>query len=78
MSVKNNAPEIRFKGFSGEWGKRLLGSLCLIGDIDHRMPESKTTGIPYLMTGDFYGINDLDFSRAKLISIEDYEQLSKK
>ena len=78
MSVKNNEPEIRFKGFSGEWGKRLLGSLCLIGDIDHRMPESKTTGIPYLMTGDFYGINGLDFSRAKLISIEDYEQLSKK
>lgn len=78
MSVENNVPEIRFKGFSGEWKKRLLGSLCLIGDIDHRMPESKTTGIPYLMTGDFYGINGLDFSRAKLISIEDYEQLSKK
>ncbi|MCD6615909.1 restriction endonuclease subunit S [Aeromonas veronii] len=78
MSVEKNVPEIRFKGFSGEWGERRLGSLCLIGDIDHRMPESKTTGIPYLMTGDFYGINGLDFSRAKLISIEDYEQLSKK
>jgi type I restriction enzyme S subunit len=78
MSVENNVPEIRFKGFSGEWEERILGSLCLIGDIDHRMPESKTTGIPYLMTGDFYGINGLDFSRAKLISIEDYEQLSKK
>ena len=78
MRVEKNVPEIRFEGFSGEWEERLLGSLCLIGDIDHRMPESKTTGIPYLMTGDFYGINGLDFSRAKLISIEDYEQLSKK
>ncbi|WP_417670227.1 restriction endonuclease subunit S [Pseudoalteromonas tetraodonis] len=78
MSVEKKVPVIRFKGFSGEWEKRLLGSLCLIGDIDHRMPESKAMGIPYLMTGDFYGINGLDFSRAKLISIEDYEQLSKK
>ncbi|NRD34681.1 restriction endonuclease subunit S [Shewanella sp. DC2-4] len=78
MSTDNKVPEIRFKGFSEDWEKRLLGSLCLIGDIDHRMPESKTTGIPYLMTGDFHGINGLDFNCAKLISIEDYEQLSKK
>ncbi|MDE1309034.1 restriction endonuclease subunit S [Vibrio aestuarianus subsp. cardii] len=78
MTVDKNVPDIRFKEFSGEWGKSPLGSLCLIGDIDHRMPESKITGIPYLMTGDFYGINGLDFSNAKLISIEDYEQLSKK
>ena len=78
MSVEKKVPEIRFKGFSGEWDSRCLGSLCLIGDIDHRMPESKTTGIPYLMTGDFCGINGLNFESAKLISIEDYEQLSKK
>ncbi|WP_145519867.1 restriction endonuclease subunit S [Yersinia mollaretii] len=78
MSVDNKVPEIRFKGFSEEWDSRCLGNLCLIGDIDHRMPESKTTGIPYLMTGDFCGINGLDFESAKLISVEDYEQLSKK
>ncbi|WP_038173791.1 restriction endonuclease subunit S [Vibrio pacinii] len=78
MTVDKNVPDIRFKGFSGEWGRSPLGSLCLIGDIDHRMPESKITGIPYLMTGDFYGINGLDLNNAKLISIEDYEQLSKK
>ena len=71
-------PEIRFKGFSGEWEETTLGNLCLIGDIDHRMPESKINGIPYLMTGDFTGINGLDFENAKLISHEDYEQLSKK
>lgn len=78
MSADKKVPEIRFKGFSGEWDSRCLGSLCLIGDIDHRMPESKATGVPYLMTGDFYGINGLDFERAKLISIQDYEQLSRK
>lgn len=30
------------------------------------------------MTGDFFGVNDIDFERAKRISAEDYEQLSKK
>lgn len=71
-------PEIRLKGFSGDWEAINLGSLCQIGDIDHRMPESTKNGIPYLMTGDFFGINGLDFENAKLISNEDYEQLSKK
>lgn len=78
MNMEKKVPDIRFNGFDEEWNGRCLGSLCLIGDIDHRMPESKTTGIPYLMTGDFCGINGLDFKNAKLISIEDYEQLSKK
>ncbi|MDK9757927.1 restriction endonuclease subunit S [Vibrio sp. D173a] len=78
MSYEINAPEFRFEGFSVEWERSYLGNLCQIGDIDHRMPESKSTGIPYLMTGDFYGINGLDFGNAKLISIEDYELLSKK
>lgn len=71
-------PEIRLKGFSGDWEVISLGNLCQIGDIDHRMPESTKSGIPYLMTGDFLGINGLDFENAKLISNEDYEQLSKK
>ena len=78
MSAKNKVPAIRFKGFSGEWEEKKLGEVCLIGDIDHKMPQSVKDGIPYLMTGDFIGINDLDFNNAKLISVEDYEQLSKK
>lgn len=80
MFPKNGAdvPEIRFKGFSGVWEERKLGDLSMIGDIDHRMPESVTDGIPYLMTGDFVGINELNFENSKLISIKDYKQLSKK
>ncbi|NBB28012.1 restriction endonuclease subunit S [Cellulophaga sp. BC115SP] len=73
-----NVPEIRFKGFEGAWEERTLGEMCVIGDIDHRMPESVKDGIPYIMTGSFVGINDIDFENSKLISIEDYEQLSKK
>lgn len=78
MAEKNKIPEIRFKGFSGEWEECDLGDVCLIGDIDHRMPQSVINGIPYIMTGGFVGINDLDFDNSKLISTEDYEQLSKK
>ncbi len=78
MSVESKVPAIRFKGFSEEWEERELGTICLIGDIDHKMPQSIIDGIPYLMTGDFFGINGLDFENAKLISNEDYEQLSKK
>ncbi|MDR9778157.1 restriction endonuclease subunit S, partial [Rhizobium hidalgonense] len=76
--VGSTQPEIRLRGFSGNWDTIKLGGLCSIGDIDHRMPESAKNGIPYLMTGDFLGINGLDFENAKLISNEDYEQLSKK
>lgn len=78
MAVKKNKPEIRFKGFSDEWEERELGDFCMLGDIDHKMPQSVIDGIPYLMTGDFVGINELDFENSKRISTEDYEQLSKK
>lgn len=50
----------------------------MIGDIDHRMPDSTDDGIPYVMTGDFIGENEIDYNGAKRISLEDYKQLSEK
>ena len=55
-----------------------MGDLAEIGDIDHRMPETVDNGIPYLMTGDFININELNFSGVKHISLEDYKKLSSK
>lgn len=78
QTANKNQPAIRFKGFSGEWCIANLESFCTIGDVDHRMPVSTSNGIPYIMTGDFIGINELDFKNSKLISEEDYLQLSKK
>ncbi len=75
--TEGNLPQLRFKDV-GVWEEKRLGDLCRIGDIDHRMPQTVSNGIPYLMTGDFTGINGLDFENAKLVSQEDYEQLSKK
>lgn len=75
-----NQPCLRFPEFqnTGDWEVKALKSFCKVGDIDHRMPRSVADGIPYVMTGDFFGVNDIDFERAKRISAEDYEQLSKK
>ncbi|VTR62877.1 Type I restriction-modification system S subunit [Actinobacillus pleuropneumoniae] len=70
--------EFRFPGFTDAWEQRRLGEMCVIGDIDHRMPDSVIDGIPYIMTGDFIGINGLDFENSKQVSLGDYEQLSQK
>ena len=76
--AKQNKPAIRFKGFTDAWEQRKLGELVEIGDIDHRMPETVADGIPYLMTGDFCGTNELNFNSVKMISENDYRQLSQK
>lgn len=77
---KKNVPKRRFKEFENAeaWEQHKLGECCYIGDIDHHMPRSVLVGIPYVMTGDFIGDNDIDFENAKSISEEDYEQLSLK
>jgi type I restriction enzyme S subunit len=77
MLTKNKIP-IYFKDFTGKLTEKKLGVVCIIGDIDHRMPKSVLEGVPYLMTGDFLANNGLDFENCKFISIEDYEQLSRK
>jgi type I restriction enzyme S subunit len=73
-------PRARLPQFqsTGEWNTKKLGSFCKVGDIDHKMPSSVVDGVPYVMTGDFFGINGIDYKNAKKVSQEDYEKLSKK
>jgi type I restriction enzyme, S subunit len=49
-----------------------------IGDIDHKMPETVSNGIPYVSPRDFYPNNVIDFNGAKGISRSDYDRLSAK
>ena len=49
-----------------------------IGDVDHKMPKAVAEGIPYVSTKDFQGENDIDFERAKRITLEDYLALCRK
>lgn len=53
--------------------------LCTaIGDVDHKMPSEADSGVPYVSTRNFHGFNEIDFAGAKLISLADFEQLSRK
>ena len=59
--------------------RKLFRAIDKIGDIDHYMPESTDTGIPYLMTGDLKEkLSQVDFNVCKQVSFEDYEILSSK
>jgi type I restriction enzyme, S subunit len=80
MSTQANykVPKIRFNLLVAPWNEKALGIVCAIGDADHWMPETASIGVPYVMTGDFCGINEIDFKNAKRISIADFEKLSKK
>jgi type I restriction enzyme S subunit len=49
-----------------------------IGDIDHKMPDAVTKGIPYVSPRDFLPNNKIDFNHAKQVSIEDFIRLSAK
>jgi len=50
-----------------------------IGDIDHYMPSSVSSGKPYLMTGDIlHKASLIDFVNCKQVSEVDYLRLSKK
>ena len=73
-------PRVRLPQFqaAGEWNTKKLVSFCKVGDIDHKMPPSVVEGVPYVMTGDFFGINGIDYVNAKKVSEEDYKKLSRK
>lgn len=75
--IENNSKG-KYEKYTDAWEQRKLGELAEIGDIDHRMPNSVEDGIPYLMTGDFIGENELNFKGVKNISEEDYSILSQK
>ena len=76
--TNSKVPQIRFRGCDGIWEEKKLGAICAIGDADHWMPKTTSHGIPYVMTGDFCGINEIDFENAKSISEADFEKLSRK
>jgi type I restriction enzyme S subunit len=49
-----------------------------IGDIDHKMPEQVSSGIPYVSPRDFGPGNQINFDGAKCISRADYQRLAAK
>ncbi|QGF95576.1 restriction endonuclease subunit S [Pseudomonas sp. CFSAN084952] len=49
-----------------------------IGDIDHKMPNTTSEGVPFVSPRDFYPGNVINFDGAKRVSVEDFERLSAK
>jgi type I restriction enzyme, S subunit len=49
-----------------------------IGDIDHKMPETVSDGVPYVSPRDFLSENKINFEGAKKVSINDFIRLSAK
>lgn len=60
------------------WKWVRLGEICEVLDIDHKMPEEVSEGIPYVSPLNFYGQNEINFQKAKKISKDDFDKLSKK
>ena len=64
----------------GHWEvKSIRYILNAIGDVDHFMPVSVESGVPYLMTGDLKDlVSDVRLEDCKQVSRDDYLQLSKR
>lgn len=88
LSSLNGGPNAPMKDSGVEWlgevpanwvVSNLDFALIGIGDVDHYMPKSVDTGIPYVMTGDLKEFaSNINFEGCKQISLSDYTALSKK
>ncbi|MEX9624446.1 MULTISPECIES: restriction endonuclease subunit S [Gammaproteobacteria] len=79
MSVENNVPEIRFKGFSGEWMEHNLGELIDIRSAARVHKEQWTeTGVPFFRTSDVVSIYKGQENAKAFISYDVYKELTGK
>ena len=77
-TVKDIEDEIPFDVPEGWAWCRLGNTVKDIADIDHKMPEIKEEGIPFISPIDFTKDGKIDFQNAKKISKSDFERLSQK
>ncbi len=79
MSVEKKVPEIRFKGFSGEWVENNLGELIDIRSAARVHKEQWTeAGVPFFRTSDVVSIYKGQENTKSYISPEVYNGLSEK
>ncbi|WP_075337234.1 restriction endonuclease subunit S [Yersinia enterocolitica] len=79
MSMDSKVPEIRFKGFSGEWVENNLGELIDIRSAARVHKEQWTeAGVPFFRTSDVVSIYKGQENTKAYISHEVYNGLSEK
>ncbi|MFM5668986.1 restriction endonuclease subunit S [Aeromonas hydrophila] len=77
MIVKNNVPEIRFKGFSDEWVQHNLGKLIDIRSAARVHKEQWTeSGVPFFRTSDVVSIYKGQENTKAFISYDVYKELT--
>jgi type I restriction enzyme S subunit len=71
--------EERFFELPNGWAWTRWDAIAIkIGDIDHKMPDSVTDGVPYVSPRDFLPDNEINFEGAKRVSIDEFVRLSAK
>jgi type I restriction enzyme S subunit len=55
-----------------------LEDIAYIMDVNHKMPKSTENGVPFVSPKDFKNNTEIDFNNAKVISVKDFETLSRK
>lgn len=79
MSVEKKVPEIRFKGFGGEWVENDLGGLIDIRSAARVHKEQWTeAGVPFFRTSDVVSFYKGQPNTKAYISKEVYQELSEK
>ncbi|WP_337240581.1 restriction endonuclease subunit S [Proteus faecis] len=79
MSADKKVPDIRFKGFSGEWEKNYLGNLIEIRSAARVHKEQWTeVGVPFFRTSDVISIYKGQENNKAYISHTVYQGLSEK
>ncbi|MGI2128869.1 restriction endonuclease subunit S [Shewanella oncorhynchi] len=77
MSVKNKVPEIRFKGFSGEWEEKVLEDICDVRDGTHASPKYQQNGFP-LVTSKNVKNGYINYDDVQYISKIDFDEINKR
>ena len=74
---KNNEPNIRFKGFSGDWEQRKLNSITDVRDGTHDSPSYVYDGHPFITSKN---VKDgyINYDDVQYISDEDFEKINKR
>ena len=78
MSVENNVPEIRFKGFSGAWEVKPLSEVAEVIDPhpSHRAPDAVDNGVPFIGIGDISDSGVVDFKNVRIVPQHIYDEHS--
>lgn len=71
-------PEIRFKGFSGEWEERPLSEIAQVIDPhpSHRAPDAVDNGVPFIGIGDISDAGLVDFKNVRIVPRHIYNEHS--